>query len=152
MPSELIDNLKNLVEPIVSQRDMFLVDIEVKQGNETEVWILVDSETSGVNLDLCSEISRELSRILEEKDLFSSPYRLNVSSPGLSRPLSDKRQYGKNAGRKAKVKYKDGDEYITVEGILEKGDGDHFSVETKESGKVTVAYSDVIETKIIPNI
>lgn len=152
MPTELIEKLKELAEPLVSQKKLFLVDVEVKYGKETEVWILVDSEEGGVNLDRCSEISRELSLILEEKDLFSTAYRLNVSSPGLSRPLSDRRQYGKNTGRKAKVKYKEGSDYITVEGTLEKGDSDSFRIETEASEVVSIPFADVVETKIIPNI
>lgn len=152
MTETLINDIKSIAEPIVQQHDMFLVDIEVKHAKLMEIWVLVDSEKSGVNLDECSKISRSLGFELEEKEVLDSRYRLNVSSPGLSRPLSDIRQYSKNVGRIAKIKYKENDNYITVEGVLEKVDGQQFLL-TSEDGKQTeINFSDVVEAKIVPKI
>jgi len=81
---------------------MFIVDVEIKHQDMNVVWVSVDSEKGDVNLDKCSQISRELSFLIESENIFNKPYRLNVSSPGLSRPLTDNRQYAKNTGRTVK--------------------------------------------------
>ncbi|MDX1591451.1 MAG: ribosome maturation factor [Balneolaceae bacterium] len=153
MSDKLIKRLKEIAEPIVEQEDMFLVDIEVKPASTTEVWVLVDSEDDGVNLDTCSRISRELGFLLEEQNLMSGAYRLNVSSPGLARPLSDTRQYSKNSGRTVKVKYNVDGEYLTVEGELANVvNGESFDVITDDESHIKIGFSDVVETKVIPKI
>ena len=153
MFDQLIKRLKEIAEPIVEQEDMFLVDIEVKPASTKEVWVLVDSEEGGVNLDTCSKISRELGFLYEEENLISGAYRLNVSSPGLARPLSDARQYAKNSGRTVKVKYKSDEEYLTVEGELANViKGESFDVITEDGSHKKIGFSDVVETKVIPKI
>ena len=153
MADQLIEQLKEISKPVVGQEDMFLVDVEVKPAATKEIWILVDSESGGVNVDTCSKISRELAFLLEEKNVIGGAYRLNVSSPGLSRPLSDPRQYMKNSGRRVKVKYKPDDDYLTVEGELSNViSGTSFDVITDDGSHKKIGFSDVIETKVIPKI
>ena len=152
MNSDRISQVKKLVEGIIKQDDMFLVDVEIKNAETLEVWVLLDSEKGGVNVDVCSAISRELANELEEKNIFSSAYRLNVSSPGLARPLTDKRQYPKNKGRAVKVKFKTDEGYQKVEGILEEITDDALVILTDENHQKEIAFSNVVETKVIPKI
>lgn len=144
--------IEELALPLVEQEDMFLVDIEIKQQDMNVVWVYVDSAKGGVNLNVCSKISRELSFQVESEDIFPKSYRLNVSSPGLSRPLSDKRQYGKNKGRAVKVKYKQDGEYEKIEGILKDVTDDFVTIEDESGQAVTVEFDDLVETKIVPKI
>lgn len=146
------DVISKIAKPIVEQRDMFLIDVEFKHGKTPEAWIFVDSETGGVDVDACSEISREINFALGEQDLFDRAYRLNVSSPGLSRPLSDTRQYAKNKGRTAKVKYKAGDGYATEEGVLADVRDDDFILQLANQELLKISFGQVVETKIVPKI
>lgn len=152
MNSTTINTIKELAKPIVEQEDMFLVDVEVKNAKVQEVWVLADSEKGGVDLDACARVSRELSFILEEKDIFNKAYRLNVSSPGLSRPLSDQRQYPKNEGRTVKVKYKSDEEYLTVEGVLQSVNDSQIEVKPEDDKLVVIPFDNIVETKIVPKI
>ena len=152
MQSDTINSIKELSQPVVEQRNMFLVDVELKHQKIPEVWVLVDSEEEGVDLGKCSEISRALSALMEESDLISGSFRLNVSSPGLSRPLSDVRQYKKNIGRLAKVKYKQEEEYITAEGVLEQTTDELFTILHDDGKRTDIIFSSVVEAKIIPKI
>ncbi len=152
MISEPTDQLKELAQPIVEQRDMFLVDVQVKHQKVPEVWILVDVESGGVDLKKCSEISRELALKLDDSTLFTGSYRLNVSSPGLSRPLSDKRQYPKNVGRSAKIKYKWEDNYLTSEGVIEEVSDDDVVLLQDDGERIKIGFNSITETKIIPKI
>lgn len=152
MKKEPIQHIKDLAEPIVQQEDMFLVDVEIKQENMSVVWILVDSETEDVKVDRCSKISRELSYLIEEHEIFNTPYRLNVSSPGLSRPLSDLRQYKKNKGRKALVKYKTDEGFEKVEGTLSLISPERIVVEVAKGNDAEIPFEDIVEAKIVPKI
>lgn len=152
MIKDPLKRIEELALPLVEQADMFLVDIELKQQDMNVVWVYVDSEKGGVNLDVCSRISRELSFQVESEEIFQKSYRLNVSSPGLSRPLSDKRQYGKNVGRTIKVKYRHNGEYDKTEGILKEVADNSVKIEDENDQILTIAFDDLVETKIVPKI
>lgn len=116
------------------------------------MWVYVDAEDRGVNMDQCAEISSELGFLMDAHELFRGKYRLNVSSPGLSRPLSDRRQYPKNQGRQAKVKYKADGEYRTLKGVLREVNDRHIVVEKEDGTRVPIGFDRLVETKIIPSI
>lgn len=149
----IIQEIKDLAAPLVDESGMFLVDVEIKTGGgQTEVWVYVDAEDRGVGLDECAKISSELGVIIEAHDLFPKKYRLNVSSPGLSRPLSDIRQYRKNAGRVASVKYKTDGEYIKIEGVITHIGDDEITITDEDENDTLIPFGNIVETKIIPVI
>jgi len=106
------------VEEILAQKNdqsLFLVDISVSSAkNSQKVLVHLDGD-EGVNIDICAEISRQLGAMLEEENLISGSFTLEVSSPGLDLPLKLHRQYRKNIGRKIKVLTEDNE---TRKGVL----------------------------------
>ncbi|MBW3467613.1 ribosome maturation factor RimP [Arthrospiribacter ruber] len=93
----------------------FVVEVSlVDKGGKSLVKILIDSDT-GLNIDTCAKVSRSVGEEIEAKEILDQAYVLEVSSPGLDYPLSSKRQYQKNIGRKLRVSLVDGKE---VEGDL----------------------------------
>lgn len=90
-------------------QDCFIVEIKFHPNNKLEVFI--DSDT-GVTFDTCRQISRYLEAEIDEQGWLGPKYVLEVSSPGISRPLTLPRQYRKNIGRKLKVKLNEGGEQI----------------------------------------
>ena len=83
--------------------EVFVVDLLMKQGQGTVLSILVDTD-KGITIDQCARISRHLNSFLEEEAGIEFAFTLEVSSPGVGKPLKVKRQYSKNIGRKLKVK------------------------------------------------
>lgn len=154
MNIDIVQNIKDLAEPLAEERDLFVVDVELKTGSGlNEVWVLLDNELGGVNIDHCSEISKELGFLIEAHELFDRKYRLNVSSPGLSRPLSDKRQYKKNEGRVATVKFKnEAGEYIKIEGVITGIQEENIAITDEEEAETKIPFEAIVETKIIPVI
>lgn len=152
MPKEPGLRIKEIAEPLVIQEDLFLVDVEIKHAKLLEVWVLVDSETGGVNVDVCSKISRELGFLIDAEEIFNGSYRLNVSSPGLGRPLTDRRQYVKNIGRTAKVKFESEGEYSTAEGVLEDVKETELVLLTGKDERKIIDFDQLVEIKIIPKI
>lgn len=141
-----------LAESVVSDTDFFLVDVEIKGGNQPVVWVYVDGEERGVNMDECAELSNELGFLMDAHDIFQGHYRLNVSSPGLTRPLTDRRQYPKNKGRKARIKFKVNEEYRKTEGVLRNVEGEQLVLEKEDGTSLTISFDQIVEAKIIPVI
>ena len=99
--------LESLVEPVVSGQGYELVDVEFK--SELGAWVLrvyIDKPRSDerVGLDDCAQVSRELSAVLDVDDTIQGHYSLEVSSPGLNRPLKKASDFARFVGKKAKIR------------------------------------------------
>lgn len=152
MQDKTIKKISELTESVLSGTDFFLVDVEIKGNKEPVVWIYLDADDRGINMDECAKFSRELGFLMDAHDMFPGGYRINVSSPGVTRPLSDKRQFPKNKGRKTKVKYKADGEYVKVEGILQDVDEQDIAILREDGSVLKLPYEQLVETKIIPTI
>ena len=111
----LEDRVRALAEEAAADTDLFVVDVEVRgyQGSRV-VSVYADAE-GGAGADDLARLSRSLGFALDTEDLVKGRYRLDVSSPGADRPLSDRRQYRQHVGRTLAVTTADG---ATVEGEL----------------------------------
>ena len=93
-------------------QDCFLVETKLLPNNKLEIFIDCDS---GVSLEKCRAISRYLEEYLDAEGMIGEKYVLEVSSPGIGRPLLLKRQYRNNINRKVEVKLRSGNR---LKGIL----------------------------------
>lgn len=94
----------NLIEPVVLEQEMELVEVEfVQEGAQHYLRLFIDKE-GGVNLDDCEKISHLASLLLEQEDPIKQSYVLEVSSPGLTRPLKRKKDFIKNVGKLVEVR------------------------------------------------
>ncbi len=101
MPNEQI---QNALEPIAKEMEIEIVEVEFKQGKEPALTVYIDIE-GGVDLNTCEKFHRAIDPVLDELDpTEGAPYTLNVSSPGLDRPLKTDRDYQKCMGLKVEVK------------------------------------------------
>ena len=150
MADTIDDKIRELTVSVLEDTDLFLVDLILKghQGSRT-LWIYVDSEKGGVNLDECAKVSEELGLLLEAHEVIKGRYRLNVSSPGVDKPLLDKRQYFTKIGRNASVKYQHDDEQESIKGVIKNFDGNDLLLEQDNGQQKTIAFDEIIETKIL---
>lgn len=135
--------------------DCYLIDINLSaKGNKLEVFI--DSD-SGVTFEKCKKISRHLEAHLDEGKWFGEDYTLEVSSPGISRPLKLPRQYVKNKGRDIEITTKEGnkkagklvdatDFAATVEELVVTKEG---KKKKKEIVQTIIPYDDIKKAIII---
>jgi ribosome maturation factor RimP len=99
-----IEEIQNGLQPIADEMEIEIVEVEFKQGKEPALTVYIDIE-GGVDLDTCEKFHRAIDPVLDEIDpTFGAPYTLNVSSPGLDRPLKTKRDYDKCMGEKVEIK------------------------------------------------
>jgi ribosome maturation factor RimP len=104
MTGEVIDRVREIVAPVLLEEGMECVDLEYRR--EAPGWVLrlyIDKE-GGVTLDDCTRINQKVGRILDVENPIETPYHLEVSSPGLTRPLKTERDFVKYRNRLVKVK------------------------------------------------
>ena len=99
-----IEEIKAFLQTIADEMEIELVDVEFKQGREPALTAFIDVE-GGVDLDTCEAFHRAIDPALDELDpTFGAPYTLNVTSPGLDRPLKTQRDFDKCMGEDVEVK------------------------------------------------
>lgn len=102
--SRVLEKVEQLLLPVVEDLGLELVDIEYQR--EERGWVLriyLDKE-GGINLDDCAQASREFSTLLDVEDVVDTVYNLEVSSPGLERPLKKLADFERFSGQLAKIK------------------------------------------------
>ena len=106
----LRDQIFELLDPLVTSAGLVLEEVRVQTpGKHRFVTIIVDSET-GLNLDQVTEASRTISEVMDgARFMGETPYTLEVTSPGVDRPLTAPRHWRKNVDRLVKVTKNDGE-------------------------------------------
>ena len=101
-----IEEIEKALLPIAEEMGIEILEIEFKQGREPALTIYIDVDMEGgVDLNTCEKFHRAIDPVLDEVDpTFGASYTLNVSSPGLDRPLKTERDYNKCMGEKVEVK------------------------------------------------
>lgn len=139
------ERIAELVEPILHDRGHELYDVELTGST---VRVLVDRE-GGVALDDLEQLSREISGVLDEADPMPDRFYLEVSSPGLERPLRRPDHFRSAVGTKVKVKtHASVEGERRVDGTLTAADDDGFTVDT-DTGPRRVAYGDVERARTV---
>ena len=99
----IIQKTEELLIPFLDENKFELVDIEYgKEGSDYILRIFIDRE-GGIRIDDCELVSRHLSEALDQADFMDQAYMLEVSSPGLLRPLKKDRDFEKNIGREVEL-------------------------------------------------
>ena len=113
-------------------------------GKRRLLRVAVDKD-GGVTLDDIAEATKEVSRLLDESDVMGlQPYTLEVTSPGVDRPLTHPRHWRRNAGRLVKVSSRDGS---TVTGRITASDDEVVSLDVDGTER-QVAFADVAKAKV----
>jgi len=104
MYDDLKDKIWQLAEPIATSEGMELIHVECLKMHSRWVFRLYLDKEGGVSLDDCTDVSNQLGDVLDVHDLSRGPYTLEVSSPGLDRPISRDQDFQKFQGAKVKIK------------------------------------------------
>jgi len=120
---ELINEIRKISEPIANSLNYEMVDIEyIKEFGSYYLRLFIDKE-NGVTLDDCQNMSEQLSEALDKNDPIKEAYYLEVSSPGLDRPLKTDRDLERNIGKDIEINlFKSIDGNKRIEGKLLKFD------------------------------
>ena len=140
---ELTERVRSLAEPVLARHGAELVDLAVKRGRTQLVRVVAD-RSGGIDLDTCALVSQELSRMLDADDPIVGRYTLEVTSPGLDRPLRTSADFRRALGRRVRIVLPAGQH----EGTLEEVGEDRVRVTTSE-GPVEVPLAEIAKAKVV---
>jgi len=134
------DKAKDLIEQVCREKGVFLLGVDLKgSGRNRNVKVTLDTE-AGITLNECQEISSEISDMFYRKDVFIDGYNLEVSSPGVDKPLEQPFEYKRNIGRNLTVEYQDDNELKKVTGELKEYKDDALNISVgKESLQIPIS-------------
>ena len=95
--------MRDKIKPVVEQESLELVDLDFSGGKPTSVLRVYVDRSAGITVDQCADLSRKISDLLDMEDLIPGRYRLEVSSPGLDRPLLSGADFRRKIGQKVRV-------------------------------------------------
>jgi ribosome maturation factor RimP len=141
----VVDRIRGLIEPIIEANGAFIIDIEIDGGKEGKsLQVYIDTDT-GITTKMCVDISRDLSKLIDAENIFSSRYYLVVSSPGLDRPLKYIRQYRKNIGRTLNLEIKSDNKNENIRGVLSNVLEEEITFKITENEVRNIKFSSVIK-------
>jgi ribosome maturation factor RimP len=144
-----LEKIQQIAEDIITSMGLEFVELEYKQEGRQMVLRLYINKEGGISLDDCTSVSKELSAVLDVEDLLPAKFTLEVSSPGLNRPLKTVADYEKNVGKLIKVKTFEalpdnaGNKRKTFLGNLESFSGNIVTIQLKEGQKAEIPLDKV---------
>lgn len=143
--------IEELIAPVVAGMGYELVDLRASNGGRL-LRLFID-KAGGVGVEDCAAVSRQLTRVLEVEGVDYE--RLEVSSPGLDRPLRKAGDFARFAGHKADVRMRtpDATGRRRFVGVLRGAEGDRVSLEVEGSGQtVALAIGDIDRARLVPTL
>lgn len=126
------DRIRDEIAPVLAQAGVDLESVQVQSAGRRELIRVIVDRDGGVDLDLIASLSREISDVLDSPacaDAVGSSYVLEVSSPGVDRPLTESRHWRRAVGRLVEARLVDGS---AVTGRLEAADDDAVRIAGRE--------------------
>jgi ribosome maturation factor RimP len=147
------DELQALLAPTVASLGLELLGVEfVPSGASALLRLYIDAPGRNVGIEDCEAASREVSALLDVEDPISSEYTLEVSSPGIDRPLFSVAQFARFAGEQAKVQLRlprDGRRRFTGRIVSAAGD---TIVMADDTGEFTIARDNIDKARLVPDL
>lgn len=146
---EITERVRSITEDVITGTPYFIVDIEVRGHKGTRVVeIFIESDTDLSHDDL-ARISSEVGFMLDVEEVIDGGYTLEVSSPGIKRPLTLPRQYKKNVGRGVRVKYESEDGGTeNIVGTLRDADDERIELELPSGEIKRIPLASIERTKL----
>ena len=146
----LADRIENLISPTIEILGFEIVRIEVLGEINPSLQIMAERiDEAGMNVDDCAQISRAVSAILDIEDPITNAYTLEVSSPGMDRPLVKRKHFERFAGAEIRLEKRgQGDEQRRYRGDLRGIKGDDVVLLIKGE-EILIPFADVQKAKIV---
>ena len=142
------ENIVRISNEIAEKLNFFVIDINFRGDNRKKIIeVFVDAEKN-IDADNLAEISREINSIIEEQDIIQQAYRLDVSTPGVDRPLKFLKQFPKHINRNFEVTYRAGDETRTITGKLLSVDREELTF-LSDKKEVLIEFKNITTAKVI---
>lgn len=145
----IVQSVTELIEPVVRDENLELVDVEYKkEGKNWYLRIYIDKD-GGVSVEDCQKVSRQIEDMIQIDEIIHSAYILEVSSPGLDRPLKKEKDLLRSIGKKVSVTtYSPIDKQRNFVGIIKDFSNQTLSLDV--NGKsVAIPFEIIANTKLV---
>lgn len=139
--------LTEMAEPIVEKLGAELIDLKFGAIKNTRHIQLIVDAVGGVSISTCAKVSKNLSRVLNEEDFNAGNFKIDVSSPGIARPLVDADDFRRKAGKRVSVMHKDGRYESPINGIIVAMDDGVLSLDIG-SDKISIEMTNIDQGKL----
>ncbi len=136
------EQIRNYIAPVCAEHGVYLLDVGVHGSGSNRIIRIVADTDEGITLNQCEMLSREFSDIFFRKDLFSGNYRLEVTSPGVQKPLEADYEFKRNIGRTLRVDYLEAGESKSASGALKSYEQEQIELETSD-GPVFISRKNI---------
>lgn len=145
---DIHNKILNIITPVIESRNLFLIDLVVR-GDERKriIEIYIDS-ASNINADLLAELSREINNLLSREEEYLGNYRLDVSSPGVNRPLKFLAQYPKHINRMFEVNFQEDNQTKKIKAKLISVNGDELLFNDGKN-EIIINFNQIIKAKVL---
>lgn len=141
-----------LLEPVVEARGYELVELELTGGGGDRTLRLFIDSPEGIGLEDCQAVSGAVEEVLDEHDPIPDTYSLEVSSPGIDRPLRRESDFERFAGERVKVRtFAPVDGQRSFTGTLKGRENSHVVLETPE-GPTRIAWNQIAKAHVMADI
>jgi ribosome maturation factor RimP len=146
----IVQKVRTFAEELLPSMGLELFDVQFRR--EGHGWVLrlfIDRE-DGVSLDDCSMVSREISDYLDVEDIIEQSYHLEVSSPGLERPLRNLDEFKRFCGKNARIKLREslGGQRVFVGKIFQVHDDRRIELILENGDPITFSYDQVSTARL----
>lgn len=147
---EINEELKKIIQPILDASGLELVElIFIRMKGRPILRLLIDRPAGGISVDECSRVNKLAGQALDESNLMAAGYILEVSSPGLDRPLKTANDFKRSLNKKVKFFLKEPvNERIELDGVIISADLEKVSVDT-QGGSVEIPLEKINKAKLI---
>ncbi|MBI5206770.1 MAG: ribosome maturation factor RimP [Candidatus Firestonebacteria bacterium] len=146
----LIENVKDIIIPILKTMELEFFDIAFKkEGKNRILRIVIDKQNGLVSIGECSKVSEKIGAAIEENNLITDKYFLEVTSPGLDRPLRDWRDFAKFKGKLIKF-----ETHFLINsrrnflGRIKDANNEFLIINIRDSGDIKFGYHEIAKAHL----
>lgn len=145
---ELTQKIREVADSVLEREGGFVVDIQLRiERKSVLIQVFADTD-AGITIGTCASVSRELRSALDyQRTMGETDFRLEVSSPGMDRPLRLLRQYPKNIGRRFHVRFTTEAEPGTLKAVLTAVDGNQLTFQPDGGEPISLSFDQIIESQ-----
>ena len=149
---EILEKVKEIVSTCLKDKGLELVEMKCHGKNRPVLAILADRREGGITIDECASVNNAMSEALDAADIFDSGYVLEVSSPGVDRPLKEKDDFSRVINKKVRCFFKEPiHNRYEIEGVVKEINDQSVSLDT-DDGFMEIPYTGIRKAKQIIDI
>jgi ribosome maturation factor RimP len=152
MPTWPLGEIQRLLEPSLLHMGYSIYTLERCGSGGRTLRIAIDKTDGFISLDDCERVSRVAGPLLDQADLITDSYLLEVSSPGAERALRDRAEYERFVGRRVNVRYRSGDAEVALEGVLAAVDDGGVAIRGRRDEVTHLTWNDIIAGRLVASL